>query len=86
MTIHKSWMCPTSSLSGEITDDFIAGPFSEKSVALKLEAWRAQIAEAVEEDPLVDHTKWQEAVDNLLADLPHFQDNLSLMMSGLIEE
>ena len=67
-----------------IADAFITGPFSEESVAAKVEAWRTQIAEAIEEDPLVDSAHWQSSVDNLLADLPKFQDNLSLMMSGLI--
>jgi hypothetical protein len=70
----------------ELAEAFIAGPFSEESVTLKLEAWRGQIAEAIEEDPLVDSEEWQEALDNLLADLPLFHDNLSLMMSELIEE
>ena len=47
---------------------------------------RVQIAEAIEEDPLVDSAHWQSSVDDLLADLPRFQGNLSLMMSGLITE
>lgn len=69
-----------------IADAFIAGPFSQQSVAAKLDAWRAQIADAIAEDPLVDATHWQESVDALYANLPHFQSNLSLMMSGLIDE
>jgi len=80
-------------LRGEIYDrqaaiaaEFIAGPFSEASVSAKVEAWRAQIATAIEEDPLVDSAHWQSSADNLLADLPRFRDNLSLMMSGLITE
>ena len=80
-------------LRGEIYDrqaaiaaDFIAGPFSTASVSAKVEAWRTQIAPAIEEDPLVDSTHWQGYVDNLLADIPRFQANLSLMMSGLIAE
>jgi spore coat protein CotH len=69
-----------------IASAFIAGPFSEASVSAKVEAWRTQIAEAIEDDPLVDSAHWQSSVDDLLADLPRFQRNLSLMMSGLITE
>ncbi|HYQ17870.1 MAG TPA: hypothetical protein VEQ58_18990, partial [Polyangiaceae bacterium] len=69
-----------------MTEAFIAGPFSEASVRAKLEAWRAQIAGAIDDDALVDDGKWQSAVDALLADLPHFQGNVSLMMNGLIDE
>jgi hypothetical protein len=69
-----------------IADAFIAGPFSEQSVRTKLEAWRAQIAGAIEEDPLVDSARWRSSVDALLADLPNFQNNLSSTMSGLIAE
>jgi hypothetical protein len=69
-----------------MADAFIAGPFSEENVTAKVEAWRTQIAEAIEEDPLVDSAQWQSSVDQLLADLPKFQANLSLMMSGLIME
>ena len=69
-----------------ITDAFIAGPFSETNVKAKLDAWRAQIAGAINDDPGVDSTQWQAAVDALHADLPHFQGNVSLMMSGLIAE
>ncbi|MBN2527547.1 MAG: hypothetical protein JXR76_14225 [Deltaproteobacteria bacterium] len=35
---------------------------------------------------LADSAHWSNAVDALLSDLPDFQDNLSLMMSGIIEE
>jgi hypothetical protein len=80
-------------LRGEIYDRqeaiaaaFIAGPFSEASVSAKVEVWRTQIAEAIEEDPLVDSAHWQSSVDDLLADVPRFQGNLSLMMSGLVTE
>jgi hypothetical protein len=80
-------------LRGEIYDrqaaiaaELIDGPFSESSVSTKVETWRTQIADAIEEDPLVDSAKWQTAVDSLLADLPRFQNNLTLMMSGLITE
>ncbi|MBN1611949.1 MAG: hypothetical protein JW940_35285, partial [Polyangiaceae bacterium] len=69
-----------------IADAFIAGPFSEQSVADKLEAWRAQIADSIEEDPLVDSAQWQSSADALLASVPSLQKNLSLMMSGLIAE
>jgi hypothetical protein len=69
-----------------IADAFIAGPFSAQSVAAKLDAWRAPIADAVSEDPMVDSAKWQSAVEDLQASLPNFQRNLSLMMSGLINE
>lgn len=55
-------------------------------IGSKVAAWRAQIAEAIEEDPLVDSTRWANSVDELLADLPNFHENLSLMMSGLIAE
>jgi hypothetical protein len=69
-----------------IAETFIAGPFSDASVAAKLEAWRVQIADAIAEDPLVDNAHWQTWVDNLRADLPKFHANLRLMMSGLIPE
>jgi hypothetical protein len=69
-----------------IADAFIAGPFSEQSVATKLNTWRAQIADAISEDPMVDSTNWQTAVDDLQAKVPKFHGNLSLMMSGLITE
>ncbi len=69
-----------------MADDFIAGPFSEESVSAKLETWNAQIAEAMQDDPLLDSAAWEEAVDVLLANVPKLQDNLSLMMSGLIYE
>jgi len=69
-----------------IAQDFIAGPFSEESVTAKLEAWRAQIADAIEQDPLVDRAQWEAAAEALLADLPNFHHNLRLMMSGLIDE
>jgi hypothetical protein len=69
-----------------ITDAFIAGPFSETKVRAKLDAWRSQIADAIEDDPLVDSAHFQAWVDNLLLDLPHFQNNVSLMMNGLIAE
>ena len=70
----------------DVADAFIAGPFSAPSVAAKLGAWRTQIASAIEDDPLVDSTQWQNAVDDLQANLPKFQSNVSLMMSGLIHE
>jgi hypothetical protein len=69
-----------------ITEEFLAGPFSEESVRAKVDAWRVQLADAVEEDPLMDSTHWQDSVDALLADLPNFHANVSLMMNGLIDE
>jgi hypothetical protein len=69
-----------------MTDAFIAGPFSEASVKAKVDAWRAQIEEALEEDPLIDSAQWRASVEALLADLPRFQANVRLMMSGLIPE
>jgi hypothetical protein len=69
-----------------IAEEFIAGPLSSANVSAKVEAWRSQIAQAIEEDPLVDSAHWQGYVDSLLADIPRFQDNVSLMMSGLIAE
>ena len=69
-----------------IADAFIAGPFSTQSVAAKLGAWRAQIASAIQDDPLVDATQWQNAADDLQANVPKFQNNVSLMMSGLIQD
>jgi hypothetical protein len=68
------------------TEAFLAGPFSEASVRAKVDAWRAQLADAVEADPLVDKAHWQTWVDALLADLPRFQGNVRLMMGGLIPE
>ena len=69
-----------------IADAFIAGPFSEASVRAKVEAWRAQIADGMQEDRLVDSAQWQGSVDALLAEVPKLQSNLSLMMSGLISQ
>jgi hypothetical protein len=69
-----------------IAEDFIAGPFSKARVVAKLEAWRAQVKEAIAEDPGVDSAQWQAAIDEMIAKLPDFQQNLSLMMNGLIEE
>lgn len=69
-----------------IASEFIAGPFSEESVGQKIQQWREQIKEAIEDDPLVDSAQWSDAVDALLADVPNFQENLNLMMSGMIEE
>lgn len=69
-----------------MTDDFIAGAFSEKSVKAKLDAWQSQIADAIQDDPLVDSAQWKESVAALLADLPNFQNNVRLMMSGVISE
>jgi len=69
-----------------MADTFIAGAFSQASVKAKLDAWQAQIADAIDEDPLVDKAAWQTAVGGLLADLPKLQANLRLMMSGLIPE
>lgn len=70
----------------DMADLFLAGPFSETTVTAKLEAWRSQIAEAIEEDPLVDSTQWRGAIDDLLATLPKLRANLRLMMSGLIRQ
>lgn len=69
-----------------IAQEFIEGPFSDKSVSAKLGTWRAQIETAMREDPLVDSSHWQGWVDNLQADMPKFRTNLLLMMSGLIPE
>jgi len=69
-----------------ITDEFIAGPFSETRVKAKLQAWRTQIASSIEDDALVDSAHWQSSVDALLADLPKFHSNVRLMMAGLIDE
>jgi hypothetical protein len=69
-----------------IADAFIAGSFSEQNVKAKLDAWRGQIATAIDEDPLLDGTQWQASVDALIASLPQLQGNLSLMMNGLIAE
>ncbi len=69
-----------------ITEAFIAGPFSEASVGQKFETWRAQIADAIHDDPLVDDAHWESSVAELLAELPKFRSNVSLVMSGLIPE
>jgi hypothetical protein len=69
-----------------ITEKFIKGPFSEASVRKKVDAWRAKIADAIEDDPLVDYAHWQRSVAALLADLPKFQSNVQLMMNGLISD
>lgn len=69
-----------------IAAEFIAGPFSTDGVSAKVATWRTQIASAIEEDPLVDSAHWQSYVDSLLADVPKFQANVSLMMDRLISE
>ena len=69
-----------------ITEAFIQGPFSEASVRAKVDAWRAKIADAIADDPLVDDAQWQSSVDALLSELPQLQSNVSLMMNGLIAE
>jgi hypothetical protein len=69
-----------------MADAFIAGAFSEQSVKTKLDAWQAQIAEAIQDDPLVDSAHWKTSVAALLADLPKLQANVRLMMNGLIME
>jgi spore coat protein CotH len=69
-----------------ITEGFIAGAFSEQSVKAKLDAWQAQIADAIEDDPLVDSAHWKASVSALLADIPKLQANVRLMMNGLITE
>jgi hypothetical protein len=47
------------------------------SVKAKVDAWRAQIAGAIADDPLIDSAHWQTWVDALLADVPKFQGNVS---------
>jgi hypothetical protein len=69
-----------------ITEAFIAGPFSEASVRAKVEAWREQIADGIQDDPLVDSAHWQSSIDALLASMPELQSNVSLMMNGLVPE
>lgn len=69
-----------------MAEQFIAGAFSEARVRAKLDAWRAQIADAIQDDPLIDDAHWQASVDALLAELPQLQGNLRLTMSGLIAE
>jgi hypothetical protein len=69
-----------------IADAFIAGPFSAASVGAKIQAWRSQLADAMGEDPLLDSAQWESSVDALLAEVPSLQNNLSLMMSGMISE
>jgi hypothetical protein len=55
-------------------------------VRAKIDAWRAQVADAIQDDPLIDSAQWQGSVDTLLANLPQFQRNVQSMMSGLIAE
>jgi uncharacterized protein (DUF2141 family) len=69
-----------------MADAFLAGPFSASSVDAKLAAWRSQVVAAVKEDPLMDSTQWQGAVEDLRATLPKLRSNLALMMSGLIQD
>ena len=69
-----------------MADAFLEGPFSASSVDGKLAAWQTQIAAAIKEDPLMDSTQWQGAVDDLRATLPKLRSNLALMMSGLIQD
>jgi hypothetical protein len=69
-----------------LADTFLAGPFSAASVDAKLNAWRNQVAAAVKEDPLMDSTQWQGAVEDLRATLPKLRANLKQMMGGLIQD
>ncbi len=70
----------------QIAQAFIAGPFSEAGVGEKLARWEQQIDAALEEDGKVDRAAVGEAIAALRADIPILQNNLSLMMTGLIEE
>jgi spore coat protein CotH len=67
-----------------ITEAFIAGPYSEAAVTAKLDNWRSQITTAMTEDLTMNVAQWQQAVDQLQANLPNFHRNVRLMMSGLI--
>jgi hypothetical protein len=69
-----------------MAEELISGAFSEPSVRAKLDAWQTQIADAIEDDPLVDRDHWEASVAALLADLPKLRKNVRLMMSGLIAE
>ena len=69
-----------------MAEELISGAFAEQSVRAKLDAWQTQIADAIEGDPLVDRAHWEASVAALLADLPKLQENVRLMMSGLIAE
>lgn len=69
-----------------MADSFLAGPFSAASVDAKLTAWRSQVAAAVKEDPMMDSTQWQGAVEDLRATIAKLRSNLTLMMSGLIKD
>jgi hypothetical protein len=70
----------------QIARELIEGPFSEASVGEKLDRWEQQIDEALEEDEKVDRAAVGEAIQKLKDDLPALQNNLSLIMSGLIED
>ncbi|MBN2525590.1 MAG: CotH kinase family protein [Deltaproteobacteria bacterium] len=70
----------------QIAEEFIGGLFSEASVSEKLDRWEQQISEALEEDDKVDRAAVGEAIGKLKDDLPALQNNLSLVMGGLVEE
>jgi hypothetical protein len=69
-----------------IAEELVSGAFSEQSVKAKLDAWQSQVADAIQDDPLVDGAHWKASVSALLSDLPKLQKNVRLMMSGLIPE
>jgi spore coat protein H len=69
-----------------IAAEFLAGPFSEATVKTKLDGWKAQIGQAIGEDPGVDPARWNASVDDLIGNLPKLRANVQLMMSGLIQQ
>jgi spore coat protein CotH len=69
-----------------MTEAFLAGPYSMSAVDAKLNAWRSQVAAAMKDDPGMDSSQWQGAVDDLRATITKLRSHLSLMMSGLIKD
>lgn len=70
----------------QLAQAFIEGPYSLAEVEEKLKRWEAQIADALTEDALVDRADVKDAIDALIDNISTLQDNLTLIMGGLIDE
>jgi len=77
-----TWVSPAA----QVLLGLRGGPFSESSVAAKLDVWRTQMASAIGDHSGVDAVQWQAAIDAPCANVSKLQGNLSLMMSRLITE
>ncbi|MCU0661565.1 MAG: CotH kinase family protein, partial [Myxococcota bacterium] len=68
-----------------LAKEFIEGPYAQQGMATAIARYRGLIETTVAKDTTIDVQHWQNAVDGLLDDLPLHRENLTLMMSELIE-